>query len=107
MTLAENEVRFEIFLEAETMEAMKTGKVSWYDPQDVEGYRCDGLDPATFHARPGMKPEVPMKFWSSDHRIALECFVRARRSGRISNPPTNLLEASMPSSFWITAFAAT
>ena len=36
-----------------------------------------------------------MKFWSPDHRIALEWFARAIRAGTISLPPTILITASM------------
>ena len=71
MALVEDEVRFEMLLDTDTMKAVHTGKVPGYDPQDVKGYRCDGLDPKTFPSRPGMKAEVPMKVWSSDHNIAL------------------------------------
>ena len=91
MALIDNVVRFEIFLDRETMQAIRTGKVTWYDPEDVHGYRCDGLDPAIFPCG-----EVPMKFSSPDHRIALEWFARAKRAGKISLPPTTLLMASMP-----------
>ena len=91
MALIDNVVRFEIFLDRETLQAIRTGWVPWYDPKDVYGYRCDGLDPEIF---PGN--EVPMKFWSSDHRIALEWFARAVRAGNISFPPIFLLMATMP-----------
>ena len=91
MALIDNFVFFEIFLDKETLEAMLTGRVPWYDPEDRHNYRCDGLDPEIF---PGN--EVPMKFWSSDHRIALEWFARAVRAGTISFPPIMLLMATMP-----------
>ena len=90
MALICDDVSFEIFLDRETLYAMCTGRVLWYDPEDVLGYRCDGLDPEIF---PGK--EVPMKFWSPDHRIALEWFARAKRAGNISLPPTTILMASM------------
>ena len=90
MALIDNVVHFEIFLERETMQAIRTGRVTWYDPEDAHGYRCDGLDPGIFPCG-----EVPMKFWSPDHRIALEWFARAKRAGNISLPPTTLLMASM------------
>ena len=90
MALIDNVVQFEIFLERETQQAIRTGKVPWYDPEDVDGYRCDGLDPGIFPCG-----EVPMKFWSPDHRIALEWFARAKKAGTISLPPTILLTASM------------
>ena len=96
MALTYNDVRFEMFLERETMAAIRTGKVSWYDREDVEGYRCDGLDPGMFPSRVKSKPEVPMKTWSADHRIALKWFARTKRAGRISLPPTHLLTASLP-----------
>ena len=89
--MIDNVVHFEIFLERETMQAIRTGRVTWYDPEDVDGYRCDGLDPGIFPCG-----EVPMKFWSPDHSIALEWFARAKRAGRVSLPPTHLLMASMP-----------
>lgn len=91
MVLVGNDVKFEIFLDRETLHAIRTGRVPWYDPEDVHGYRCDGLDPEIF---PGK--EVPMKFWSPDHRIALEWYARAQRAGMTSLPPTILLMASMP-----------
>ena len=90
MALVGNEVKFEIFLDRETLQAICTGRVPWYDPEDVLGYRCDGLDPAIF---PGK--EVPMKFWSPDHRIALEWYARAKKAGTTSLPPTILLMARM------------
>ena len=90
MALIGNVVKFEIFLDRETLQAICTGRVPWYDPEDVHGYRCDGLDPEIF---PGK--EVPMKFWSPDHRIALEWYARAKRVGTTSLPPTILLMASM------------
>ena len=96
MALTYNDVRFEMFLERETVAAIETGKVPWYDREDVESYRCDGLDPAMFPARPKSKPEVPMKKWSPDHRIALKWFAKAKRAGHISFPPTHLLTASLP-----------
>ena len=74
MALVGNDVKFEMFLDRETLQAICTGRVPWYDPEDVHGYRCDGLDPEIF---PGK--EVPMKFWSPDHRIALEWYARAKR----------------------------
>ena len=91
MALNDNVVHFELFVERETMQAITTGYVSWYDPKDDHSYRCDGLDPGIFPCG-----EVPMKFWSPDHRIALEWFARARRAGTISLPPTFLLTVSMP-----------
>ena len=91
MALIDNVVRFEIFLERETQRAISTGKVSWYDPEDVHGYRCDGLDPGIFPCG-----EVPMKFASPDHRIALKWFAHAVRAGIVSLPPTFLLMARMP-----------
>ena len=75
MALIDNVVQFEIFLERETQQAIRTGKVTWYDPEDVDGYRCDGLDPGIFPCG-----EVPMKFWSPAHRIALEWFARAKKA---------------------------
>ena len=90
-------MRFEMFLEKETVEAMLTGKVPWYDDRDdKKGYKCDGLDPKIFPSRRNMKPEVPLKLWSGDHRIALKWFARAKRTGVVSLPPTHLLMASMP-----------
>ena len=73
------------------MVAFRTGYVSWYDPDDVERYRCDGLDPGIFP-----NGEVPMKFWSPDHTVALQWFARAIKAGTISRPPTSLLMAKMP-----------
>ena len=90
MALIGNDVKFEIFLDRETLHAICTGRVPWYDPEDVHGYRCDGLDPEIF---PGK--EVPMKFWSPDHRVALEWYARAKRAGSISLPPTVLVMARM------------
>ena len=90
MALICDDVSFEIFLDRETLYAMCTGRVLWYDPEDVLGYRCDGLDPEIF---PGK--EVPMKFWSPDHRVALEWYARAKRAGSISLPPTVLVMARM------------
>ena len=80
MALTDNAVRFEIFLERETVAAIRMGK----------------FDPGLFPSRPNTKPEVPMKFWSPDHSIALEWFARAKKAGRVSLPPTHLLMASMP-----------
>ena len=91
MASIDNVVNFEMFLDQETMEAIQTGRVPWYDANDESGYQCDGVDPAIF---PG--GEVPMKPWSPDHRIALEWFARAHRARRISHPPVYLLMASMP-----------
>ena len=36
-----------------------------------------------------------MKFWSPDHRVALEWYARAKRAGSISLPPTVLVMARM------------
>ena len=85
MALVGNDVKFEMFLDRETLQAICTGRVPWYDPEDVHGYRCDGLDPEIF---PGK--EVPMKFWSPDHRIALEWYARAKRAGTTSLKPGSL-----------------
>ena len=91
MALNDNVVHFELFVERETMQAITTGYVSWYDPKDDHGYRCDGLDPGIFPCG-----EVPMKFSSPDHRIALKWFAHAVRAGIVSLPPTFLLMARMP-----------
>ena len=80
MALTDNAVRFEIFLEREKVAAIRKGE----------------FDPGLFPSRRNTKPEVPMKFWSPDHSIALEWFARAKRAGRVSLPPTHLLMASMP-----------
>ena len=77
------------------MKAVRTGKVSWYDPKDVTGYRCDGLDPKTFPNRGGAKAEVPFKYWSENHHVALEWFARAARAGRTAGLPSSLLTASL------------
>ena len=91
MALIEDFVHFELFLERETMQAITTGHVSWYDADDAEGCSCDGLDPRIFPCG-----EVPMKFASPDHRIALDFFVRAKIAGYITLPPTFLIIARMP-----------
>ena len=96
MALIDNMVYFEIFLDKETLGAVRTGWVPWYDPDRVGTYRCDGLDPGIF---PGN--EVPMKFWSRDHRIALEWYARAIRAGTISVPPIILLTVSMSASSFL------
>ena len=88
---SDNVVRFEMFLEQQTFEAMQSGKVIWWDPNDESDYRCEGLDPETF---PG--GEVPMKAWSGDKRIALLGFALAHRRGRVTLPPAYLLMACMP-----------
>ena len=88
---SDNVVRFEMFLEQQTFEAMQSGKVIWWDPNDQSDYRCEGLDPETF---PG--GEVPLKACSGDHRIALHGFALAHRAGRVSLPPAYLFMASMP-----------
>ena len=93
MALIDNVVYFEIFLDKETLGAICTGWVPWYDPDHVNSYRCDGLDPGIFSGK-----EVPMKFWSPDHRIALEWYARAIRAGILSAPPIILLTVSMSAS---------
>ena len=87
----DNVVRFEMFLEQQTYEAMQSGKVIWWDPNDQSNYRCEGLDPQTF---PG--GEVPLKAWSGDKRIALLGFALAHRRGLVNLPPAYLLVACMP-----------
>ena len=91
MVSSDNVVHFEMFLEQETIEAIQSGKVIWWDPNDQSDYRCEGLDPETF---PG--GEVPLKAWSGDKRIALHGFALAHRAGRVSLPPAYLFMASMP-----------
>ena len=95
MTLVGDQVRGEIFLDKDTVEAIRSGRVSWYDPEGTTSYRCDGLDPKTFPSERGVKPEVPMKYWSANHQVALKWFARANRTGR-AKLPTCLLMASLP-----------
>ena len=49
--------------------------------------KCNGIDPILFPARKGMKPEVPMKYESHGHKIALEWFTRAHYVGNVSFAP--------------------
>ena len=91
MTLIDDVVWIEMLLDKDTVEAMETGKVNWYQGRDREDYRCEGLDPKTFP-----KKEVPMKYWSSDHRIAWEWYFRAGRTGNTEGLPTKLVVAKMP-----------
>ena len=93
MTLVDNDlvVRMEMYLDEQTAEAVATGKVGWYHGRDAPNYLCDGLDPATFP-----KKEVPMKFWRSDHSIAWEWYIRAKKNGNVNGPPKKHLVVSMP-----------
>ena len=86
-----NVVHSEIFLDQETMEAIQRKMNPLFDANDVSGYKCDGVEPASFQGG-----EVPMKVSSRDQTIAMEWYARAYRAGRVSQPPSYLFIASMP-----------
>ena len=73
------------------MEASQLKINPLFDANDESGYKCDGVEPASFQGG-----EVPMKRSSHNHTIAMEWFARAYRAGRILHPPTYLVMASMP-----------
>ena len=84
-------VLVEGFIDQEMVDAVKTGKVMWYDPTDEIGSRCDGVDPSLFKNGRDHSSEVPMKKWSPDHRGALEYYARAYRGKKVPGPTTYII----------------
>ena len=77
-------VRFEMFIDAESLQAMKTGK---------------GVVPDMFQRESAIGcSAVPFKAWKSDHSKALDGFVRAHRRGDVNGCPVFLIEAYMEES---------
>ena len=76
-------VKFEMYIDAETQQAMQTGK---------------GVDPDMFPWALGIGSTVPFKAWQSDHSKALDGFARAHRRGHVNGLPVFLIEAYMEES---------
>ena len=76
-------VKFEMYIDAETQQAMQTGK---------------GVDPDMFRSALGIGSTVPFKAWQSDHGKALDGFARAHRRGHVNGLPVFLIEAYMEES---------
>ena len=86
--LGTTRLKFEIFIDDDMAQAVH-GHVPWL--QDAyEGWRCPGLEPTLF--KDGL---VPMKEWTSDHRVALKYFALAHRAGN-AKLPQYLLQGSLP-----------
>ena len=76
-------VKFEMYIDAESQQAMQTGK---------------GVVPDMFQRVPAIGSAVPFKAWKSDHSKALDGFVRAHRRGDVNGCPVFLIEAYMEES---------
>ena len=77
-------VRFEMFIDAESLQAMKTGK---------------GVVPDMFQRESAIgRSAVPFKAWKSDHSKALDGFARAYRRGHVNGLPVSLIDAYMEES---------
>ena len=76
-------VKFEMYIDAESQQAMQTGK---------------GVVPDMFQRVPAIGSAVPFKAWKSDHSKALDGFVRAHRRGHVNGFPVFLIEAYMEES---------
>ena len=97
MTLLVTEmVIFHMFMDLQTYTAVDGGKVEWYDPADLEKYRCDGMDSSIFPGRGRNKSEVPMKQWSEHGNIALKYYAMAHRRGSVVGPPYVLIGGRLP-----------
>ena len=88
-------VKFEMYIDAETQQAIQTGVAPWCSSPD---YRCKGLDPDMFPSALGIGSTVPFKAWQSDHSKALDGFARAHRRGHVNGLPVFLIEAYMEES---------
>ena len=70
----------------------KDGVVTWYDPDDVEKFRCSGMEPTTFSQRnSSTHGEVPFKFISRNSLVALKGYTLAFRAGKVDEPPAYLI----------------
>ena len=76
-------VKFEMYIDAESQQAMQTGK---------------GVVPDMFQRVPAIGSAVPFKAWKSDHSKALDGFARAHRRGHVNGLPVFLIEAYMEES---------
>ena len=77
-------VKFEMFIDAESQQAMKTGK---------------GVVPDMFQRESAIGcSAVPFKAWKSDHSKALDGFARAYRRGHVNGLPVSLIDAYMEES---------
>ena len=76
-------VKFEMYIDAESQQAMQTGK---------------GVVPDMFQRVPAIGSAVPFKAWKSDHSKALDGFVRAHRRGDVNGCPVFFIEAYMEES---------
>ena len=76
-------VKFEMYIDAETQQAIQTGK---------------GVDPDMFPSALGIGSTVPFKAWQSDHNKALDGFACAHRRGHVNGLPVFLIEAYMEES---------
>ena len=81
-------VKFEMYIDAETQQAMQTGK-------GVGHWR---VDPDMFRSAWDIGSTVPFKAWQSDHGKALDGFARAHRRGHVNGLPVFLIEAYMEES---------
>ena len=76
-------VKFEMYIDATTQQAMQTGK---------------GVVPDMFQRESAIGSAVPFKAWKSDHSKALDGFARAHRRGHVNGLPVFLIEAYMEES---------
>ena len=76
-------VKFEMYIDAESQQAMQTGK---------------GVVPDMFQRESAIGSAVPFKAWKSDHSKALDGFARAHRRGHVNGLPVFLIEAYMEES---------
>ena len=88
--------KFEMCLgESQIKAYYQHGVVQWYDPEDIQRYRCNGLVPSTFPRAHGKDGGVPFKYSEENHLCALEGYCRAGLKGAVTEPPKCLLIAQM------------
>ena len=76
-------VKFEMYIDATTQQAMQTGK---------------GVVPDLFRPALGIGKTVPFKAWQPDHSMALDGFARAYRRRSVNGYPVFRIEACMEES---------
>ena len=76
-------VKFEMYIDATTQQAMQTGK---------------GVVPDMFPPAMGIGKTVPFKAWQPDHSMALDGFARAYRRRSVNGYPVFRIEACMEES---------
>ena len=91
MEITKKVVKFEMYIDATTQQAMQTGK---------------GVVPDLFRPALGIGKTVPFKAWQPDHSMALDGFARAYRRRSVNGYPVFRIEACMEESKFLASALA-